>query len=228
MARHLGEMARTGNPVSAVYPVSAALGRSVRAGSAALGSVTRQRSAWLGRLDVDALGASIGSAGSTQQRVGVDLASTDDDRSRQRRAQALGRTTRTLGNPVSATYPVSALSTRKSNHHHPPPPFPVDAVAGPIVVKVIVAVDPLLHNNGFSSTQAQHGGGRRSCVVVMDEGDVRLEAVNGLDGAVICWFESRVACSGCGPCRNRYKLARAHSNGVDTTLAIRALCDGTE
>ncbi|GFQ08063.1 hypothetical protein PHJA_002950300 [Phtheirospermum japonicum] len=62
----------------------------------------------------------------------------------------------------------------------------------------------------------------------MDEGDVRLEAVNGLDSAVIYWFESRVACSGCGTCQNRYRLARSRSNGVDTTLAIRTLCDGTE
>ncbi|GFQ07616.1 hypothetical protein PHJA_002905700 [Phtheirospermum japonicum] len=106
----------------------------------------------------------------------------------------------------------SQLSTRKSNHHHPPPPFPADAVARPIVSKVIIVVDPLLPNNGFSSTQVQHGGGRRSCVVVMDEGDVRLEAVNGLDSAVICWFESIVACSGCGTCRNRYRLAGARSN----------------
>ncbi|GFP79458.1 hypothetical protein PHJA_000089300 [Phtheirospermum japonicum] len=124
--------------------------------------------------------------------------------------------------------PPSKLSTRKRNHHHPLQPFPVDAVARPIIAKVIVAVDPLLPNNGFSYTQVQHGDGRRSCVVVMDEGDVRLEAVNGLNNAVICWFEFRVACLGCGTCRNRYRLAGARSNGVDTTLAIGALCDGTE
>ncbi|GFP99490.1 skp1-like protein 11 [Phtheirospermum japonicum] len=57
----------------------------------------------------------------------------------------------------------------------------------------------------------------------MDEGDVRLEAVNGLDNAVVCWFEFRVACSGCGTCQNRYRLVGARSNGVDTTLAIGAL-----
>ncbi|GFP89729.1 hypothetical protein PHJA_001116700 [Phtheirospermum japonicum] len=62
----------------------------------------------------------------------------------------------------------------------------------------------------------------------MDEGDVRFEAVNGLNSAVICWFESRVVCSGCGTCWNRYRLVGALSNGVDTTLAIRALCDGKE
>ncbi|GFQ03915.1 40S ribosomal protein s9-1 [Phtheirospermum japonicum] len=62
----------------------------------------------------------------------------------------------------------------------------------------------------------------------MDEGDMRLEAVNGIGSAVIYWFESRVVCSCCGTCRNRYRLAGARSDGVDTTLAIRALCDGTD
>ncbi|GFQ03914.1 hypothetical protein PHJA_002535200 [Phtheirospermum japonicum] len=58
----------------------------------------------------------------------------------------------------------------------------------------------------------QHVGGRRSCVVVMDEGDMRLEAVNGIGSAVIYWFESRVVCSCCGTCRNRYRLAGARSD----------------
>ncbi|KAI3470460.1 hypothetical protein Pfo_027123 [Paulownia fortunei] len=39
------------------------------------------------------------------------------------------------------------------NNNQPPPPFSSDAAAGQTVAKVIVAVDPLLPNDDFSSTQ---------------------------------------------------------------------------
>ncbi|KAK6144802.1 hypothetical protein DH2020_021622 [Rehmannia glutinosa] len=42
----------------------------------------------------------------------------------------------------------------QNNHHHPLPPLSSDASAGPVVAKVVVAVDPLLPNDDFSSTQA--------------------------------------------------------------------------
>ncbi|KAL6504066.1 hypothetical protein OROGR_025989 [Orobanche gracilis] len=41
----------------------------------------------------------------------------------------------------------------QSHHHQPPPAFSTDNVAGPIVAKVVVSVDPLLPNDDFSSTQ---------------------------------------------------------------------------
>ncbi|GER43240.1 transcription initiation factor IIF subunit beta [Striga asiatica] len=49
--------------------------------------------------------------------------------------------------------PVVARAMQSNHHHQPLPPLSADAAAGPVVAKVVVAVDPLLPNDDFSSTQ---------------------------------------------------------------------------